>query len=52
MTLVEINFSIITINYNGLSDTCALIDSLPMGDDMEIIVVDNAGESETFINRV
>ena len=46
MALVEIKFSIITINYNGLSDTCALIDSLPMGDDMEIIVVDNASHAD------
>ena len=46
MALVEINYSIITINYNGLSDTCALIDSLPMGDDMETIVVDNASHAD------
>jgi len=39
---VEKLLSIITVNYNGLKDTCELIDSLPVGDEqMEIIVVDN-----------
>lgn len=39
----ECKLSIITINYNGLNDTCAMIDSIPIGDSsMEIIVVDNA----------
>ena len=33
--------SIITVNYNGLNDTCALIDSIPFNEDMEVIVVDN-----------
>lgn len=33
--------SIITVNYNGLEDTCALIDSIPFNDRMEVIVVDN-----------
>lgn len=34
--------SIITINYNGLKDTCELIASLPKGDEaIEVIVVDN-----------
>ena len=34
--------SIITINYNGLKDTCELIDSLPNDDEtIEVIVVDN-----------
>ena len=33
--------SIITVNFNGLSDTCALIESLPVRADMEVIVVDN-----------
>ena len=34
--------SIITINYNGLKDTCELIDSLPKDDEsIEVIVVDN-----------
>ena len=35
--------SIITINYNGLKDTCELIDTLPLEDkSIEVIVVDNA----------
>lgn len=35
--------SIITINYNGLRDTCELIDTLPVDDEsLEVIVVDNA----------
>lgn len=33
--------SIITVNFNGLEDTCALIDSIPFNDRMEVIVVDN-----------
>ncbi|MBR1484609.1 MAG: glycosyltransferase family 2 protein [Prevotella sp.] len=34
--------SIITVNYNGLADTCALIDTVPFGSmPMEMIVVDN-----------
>ena len=38
----ECELSIITINYNGLEDTCALIESIPFNDEMEVIVVDNA----------
>lgn len=42
--------SIITVNYNGLEDTCALIDSIPFNDDMEVIVVDNGSiENEASI---
>ena len=37
----ECELSIITVNYNGLEDTCALIDSIPFNEDMEVIVVDN-----------
>ena len=37
----ECELSIITVNYNGLNDTCALIDSIPFDEDMEVIVVDN-----------
>lgn len=34
--------SVITVNYNGYEDTCALIDTLPLEDKtVEIIVVDN-----------
>lgn len=40
--MTEKLLSIITINYNGLKDTCELIDSLPTNNDsIEIIVVDN-----------
>lgn len=38
----EYKLSIITVNYNGLEDTCALIDSIPFNDNMEVIVIDNA----------
>ena len=38
--------SIITINFNGLSDTCALIESIPFNDDLEVIVVDNSSEKD------
>ena len=37
----ECELSIITVNYNGLNDTCALIDSIPFNEDMEVIVIDN-----------
>ena len=44
---MEITTSIITINYNGLKDTCELIDSLPLEDhSIEVIVVDNASEED------
>lgn len=42
----EYNISIITINYNGLNDTLALIESIPFRDDMEVIVVDNASKQD------
>ena len=42
----ECNLSIITINYNGLKDTCELIDSITFTDDMEVIVVDNASKED------
>ena len=39
----ECELSIITINYNGLKDTCELLETLPLEDEsMEVIVVDNA----------
>lgn len=39
--------SIITINYNGLKDTCELMDTLPLEDDsIEVIVVDNASKED------
>lgn len=35
--------SIITVNYNGLEDTCSLIESIPFDElSLEVIVVDNA----------
>lgn len=42
----ECELSIITINYNGLRDTCALIESIPFNDKMEVIVVDNASNND------
>ena len=38
--------SIITINYNGLKDTCELIDTIPFNNDLEVIVVDNASTQD------
>ena len=43
---MEKRISVITINYNGLKDTCALLDTMPQIDDMEIIVVDNASSED------
>lgn len=43
---MEIKVSIITVNYNGLNDTCALIDTIPFNDDLEVIVVDNASKKD------
>ena len=43
----EYNISIITINFNGLKDTCELIDTLPLEDEsIEVIVVDNASKED------
>lgn len=42
----EYKLSIITINYNGLYDTCELIDSIPSNNGMEVIVVDNASKQD------
>lgn len=43
----ECRLSIITINYNGLADTCALIDTIPFNDEsLEVIVVDNASKED------
>lgn len=39
---MNIEVSIITVNYNGYKDTCELIDSIPFNENMEVIVVDNA----------
>ena len=51
---MSIKTSIITINYNGLADTCALIETIPFNEDMEVIVVDNASdhqEADTIAER-
>ena len=42
----ECRLSIITINYNGLKDTCELIDSIPFKECMEVIVIDNASKKD------
>ena len=43
----ECKVSIITVNYNGLKDTCSLIDTIPIEDSsIEVIVVDNASHSD------
>lgn len=40
--------SIITVNYNGLADTCALLDTIPFDGSLslEVIVVDNASSND------
>lgn len=43
---MEINVSIITVNYNGLNDTCSLIDTIPFNNILEVIVVDNASKAD------
>ena len=51
---MKIEVSIITLNYNGLEDTCALIETIPFNENMEVIVVDNASmnqEAETIAQR-
>ena len=41
----ECDISIITVNYNGYDDTCALLDTIPLNDgSLEVIVVDNASK--------
>lgn len=42
----ECKLSIITVNYNGLKDTCALIDSITFNDNMEVIVIDNGSKQD------
>lgn len=42
----ECEVSIITVNYNGLKDTCSLIDTIPIEKpSIEVIVVDNASKA-------
>ena len=51
---MKIEVSIITINYNGLEDTCALIETIPFNEKLEVIVVDNASknqEADTIAQR-
>ena len=43
---MNIDISIITINYNGLKDTCELIETIPSNDNLEVIVVDNASQNQ------
>ena len=38
--------SIITINYNGIKDTCALLNTIPHNEGTEVIVVDNASHED------
>lgn len=44
---MDIAVSIITINYNGLKDTCELIETLPLNEmSLEVIVIDNASKED------
>ena len=43
---MEIEISVITVNYNGLKDTCELIDSITFSNNMEVIVVDNGSHED------
>ena len=43
--ILNIELSIITVNYNGLEDTCALIETITFNDSMEVIVVDNGSNN-------
>lgn len=44
---MNIELSIITVNYNGLKDTRALIDTIPFDEySLEVIVVDNASKED------
>lgn len=43
----EYDISIIAINYNGLKDTCEMLETLPLEDkSLEVIVVDNASRDD------
>ena len=47
MVRLDIQISIITINYNGVKDTCELMDTLPLDDTLiEVIVIDNASQQD------
>ena len=43
---MKIELSIITVNYNGLDDTCSLIDTIAFNDRLEVIVVDNGSATD------
>jgi len=44
---LSVELSVITINYNGVKDTCELMDTLPLEDaSLEVIVVDNASKED------
>ena len=43
---MNILVSIITVNYNGQEDTCALLDSIPQTEGVEVIVVDNGSRDD------
>jgi len=43
---LKIEVSVNTINYNGLEDTCALIETIPFNENLEVIVVDNASNNQ------
>ena len=43
---MNVELSIITVNYNGLEDTCSLIDTITFNDRLEVIVVDNGSKSD------
>ncbi len=38
--------SIISVNFNGLKDTCEMIDSIPSPEGIEIIIVDNGSNND------
>jgi len=47
VSYVRCDISIITVNYNGLEDTCALIDTIASNDyRLEVIVVDNGSKKD------
>ena len=43
---MDVELSIITVNYNGFEDTCALIDTIPLDNTIEVIVVDNGSNTD------
>lgn len=43
---MNVELSIITVNYNGLADTCSLIDTITCNDKTEVIVVDNGSRAD------